>query len=197
MTYGPHDEERSRVEFARREKVDPQKFWDITMDMDKPIKMDVERTYAPTGKEITAREAYEKTFADQLTSQVLWSQEHYESAVAWYNNHLKNGGYAGELAYMNFLNDVAEEGNDLIREKTKTYGASWKKRGGAGAWFTTVRPWDRLEHIVAAYGGDVFMAIAADPSGSDGSALACIRDIRNYLTLIEAETRATGLVSPS
>ncbi len=98
------------------------------------------------------------------------------------------------MSYMDHLRGVVLAGVALVVEKTRTYGPSWKRRGGAGAWFTTVRPWDRLETIVDRHGGDVFAAVAADPSGSDGSALACIRDVRNYLMLIEAEMVARGTV---
>ena len=91
------------------------------------------------------------------------------------------------MGYMDNLEHVALAGVELIHRKTETYGDSWKRRGGAGAWFTTVRPWDRLEGIVARHEGNVLAAIAADLTGADGSALACVRDIRNYLTLIEAE----------
>lgn len=91
-----------------------------------------------------------------------------------------------DMRYMDSLEEIALEGVQLIREKTATYGDSWKRRGGQGAWFTTVRPWDRLEGIVHRHGGDVIAAVLADPTGADGSALACIRDLRNYLLLIEA-----------
>lgn len=94
------------------------------------------------------------------------------------------------MLYMDHIDNVATESLMLIREKTVTYADSWKKRGGPGAWFTTVRPWDRLEHIVRSFDGDIFRAIESDPTGQDGSALACIRDVRNYLILIEAEMEA-------
>lgn len=99
------------------------------------------------------------------------------------------------MTYMDHLRAVALAGVALIVKKTKTYGPSWKKRGGAGAWFTTVRPWDRLESIVGQHGGDVFAAVSADPSGKDGSALACLRDIRNYTILIEAEMVGRDIIT--
>lgn len=98
------------------------------------------------------------------------------------------------MSYMDHVRAVALAGVAVIVEKTRTYGPSWKRRGGPGAWFTTVRPWDRLETIVERHGGDVLAAVAADPSGADGSALGCLRDIRNYTILIEAEMVARGVV---
>ncbi len=41
---------------------------------------------------------------------------------------------------------------------------------------------------------DVFEAIEAKPDGSDGTVLAEIRDLRRYLTLVEAEMMARGVV---
>jgi hypothetical protein len=95
-----------------------------------------------------------------------------------------------DMRYMDRLGAVVADAVGLIREKSLTYQDSWKRRGGPGAWFTVVRPWDRLETIVAQHGGDIFAAIEADTTGRDGSALACVRDILNYMILIEAEGRA-------
>lgn len=95
-----------------------------------------------------------------------------------------------DMEYMNYLDVTVLDAVTLIRSKTRTYGDSWKRRGGPGAWFTTVRPWDRLEGIVASHGGDIFTAVEADPTGQDGSALACVRDLMNYCILIESHARA-------
>lgn len=99
-----------------------------------------------------------------------------------------------DMGYMRQLSAVTAQGIRVIQQKTLTYGDSWKRRLGPGAWFTMVRPWDRLENIVSGHSGDIFAAISVDPSGADGSALACVRDLRNYLTLIEAEMVSRGVV---
>jgi hypothetical protein len=43
---------------------------------------------------------------------------------------------------------------------------------------------------------DVFAKIVEDPSGKDGSMLACLRDLRRYCLLVEAEMVARGVVVP-
>lgn len=43
---------------------------------------------------------------------------------------------------------------------------------------------------------DVFAKIEEFPSGADGTVLACIRDLRRYLLLIEAEMVSRGFVRP-
>lgn len=54
-----------------------------------------------------------------------------------------------------------------------------------------------LTHLQKSYvAEDVFARIEEDPSGADGTVLACIRDLRCYFTLIEAEMMARGVVIP-
>lgn len=43
---------------------------------------------------------------------------------------------------------------------------------------------------------DIFAKIEEKPAGEDGTVLACVRDLRCYLTLIEAEMMARGVVTP-
>jgi len=66
--------------------------------------------------------------------------------------------------------------------------ASWKKRDGAGAFFTIARPWDRFESISKTAGYDLFAKIGEEGlEGQDGTLIACVRDLRRYLMLVEAE----------
>lgn len=112
--------------------------------------------------------------------------------------------------HMDHLEAVAAADVEALREKERTYGGSWKKRGGVGAFMMLARKWDRLETILQdvvlatdgvgmkktkGWGYDVFRAIASDPSGADGSALAEVRDLRRYLLLVEAEMVARGVVA--
>jgi len=93
-----------------------------------------------------------------------------------------------KLRYHRHLESIAKADIEYVRRKDKQYDASWKKRGGQGAFFTVVRPWDRFESISREAGYDIFEKIRAEGlSGPDGSLIACIRDLRRYLLLVEAE----------
>lgn len=90
--------------------------------------------------------------------------------------------------YHNQLAGIATKDLEYIRRKDTQYQASWKRRGGPGAFFTFARPWDRLESIAAKAGYDVFGVIDREGlEGPDGSLIACVRDMRRYLLLLEAE----------
>lgn len=92
------------------------------------------------------------------------------------------------LKYHRHLESIANADIEYVRHKDAQYEASWKKRGGAGAFFTIVRPWDRFDSISRAAHYDVFSKIREEGlQGPDGSLIACVRDIRRYLLLLEAE----------
>jgi hypothetical protein len=86
-----------------------------------------------------------------------------------------------------YLRVITEEDAKITTITDEGYNASWKQRGGAGAFFMLARKWDRIEATVKAKGYDVFMAIAQD-TGPEG-VLDDIRDLRRYLLLVEAEVR--------
>tara|TARA_R110000803_G_scaffold3285_2_gene11177 strand:- start:5028 stop:5486 length:459 start_codon:yes stop_codon:yes gene_type:complete len=122
-----------------------------------------------------------------------------------------------QTGHVHFLNHIAIADVKYIKEQEKTYQGSWKKRGGAGAFMNLGRKWDRLEQFMAqGYDGvdkyDVFAAIQSDsddfpldlvdtPSSHDGTVLDQVRDLRQYLMLVESEvmrTQALGkLQNPS
>ena len=84
---------------------------------------------------------------------------------------------------MKGLNGItAADINGLIKAE-KSYGDSWKKRGGVGAFMMLARKWDRLENHVKAFNYDIFEAAFADvrPEGI----IDDIRDLRRYLLLVE------------
>ena len=75
----------------------------------------------------------------------------------------------------------------ILEDKDREYGSSWKQRGGAGAFFSFVRKWDRIEKQCKEKGYDVFECIRQDqrPEGI----LDDIADLRRYLLLVETEMK--------
>jgi len=95
-----------------------------------------------------------------------------------------------ENKYLEFLLATAESDVEALVEAEKSYGNSWKKRGGANAWFMLCRKFDRMEIQCKSHHWDVFEAIDADqrPEGI----IDDIRDLRRYLLLVECEMLARG-----
>ena len=93
--------------------------------------------------------------------------------------------------YHQCLQKVADRDVKITIPKDKTYGASWQKRGGVGAFMMLARKWDRIEEMLSHPKGtskyDIFEAVQDNPSGEDGTVLAEVRDLRRYLLLVEAE----------
>jgi hypothetical protein len=83
------------------------------------------------------------------------------------------------------LRKLTEEDIECLVKAERSYGDSWKKRGGIGAFMMLARKWDRLENKTDEYGWDIFEAIQDDnrPEGI----LDDIRDLRRYLLLVEEE----------
>ena len=81
------------------------------------------------------------------------------------------------------LNGISAADIDGLVKAEKSYGDSWKKRGGVGAFMMLARKWDRLENHVKKYNYDIFEAVNNDirPEGI----IDDIRDLRRYLLLVE------------
>jgi hypothetical protein len=101
--------------------------------------------------------------------------------------------------YLDFLRAVAESDVRGLGNAEKSYGNSWKRRGGVDTFNMLARKWDRVEKRLAtsiepgtcASGAspyDIFEHIAADTT-SDGF-IDDVRDLRRYLMLTEAEITA-------
>lgn len=94
----------------------------------------------------------------------------------------------GLFDYHKHLQDIVDKDIAYVRKKDVQYSASWKRRGGPGAFFTIARPLDRWESISAGAGYDIFKKILSEGLvGTDGDLIACVRDTRRYLLLLEAE----------
>lgn len=116
------------------------------------------------------------------------------------------------MGYLNNLDRVAAADVAGLKKAAESYGDSWKKRGGVGAFMMLARKWDRLEKAlnpdqaegdsreapIAARANapvpafDIFAAAKADPR-SEGI-IDDIRDLRRYLLLVEAELIAQEVV---
>lgn len=104
-------------------------------------------------------------------------------------------GFLMSNKYLDYVGDIAAEDVCGLRKAEQSYGDSWKRRGGVGAFMMLARKWDRLEKQVQKHGWDVFVAIREDqrPEG----VIDDIRDLRRYLNLVEAEMRACEVISAS
>jgi hypothetical protein len=115
---------------------------------------------------------------------------------------------AGKLAdsgrkYLGRLAALAKRDVDRIRQKEKSYGNSWKRRGGISAFMMLARKWDRIEQRITrriepaagapgASRDNIFEHIAADRRAE--GVLDDIGDLRRFLLLLEAEMAARGKV---
>jgi hypothetical protein len=99
-------------------------------------------------------------------------------------------------SYLDYLQAVAESDISGLKNSEKSYGNSWKLRGGVDTFHMLRRKWERLEGRAAgnieaagtapgASPYDIFEHIAAD-RGADGF-IDDVRDLRRYLVLVEAE----------
>ncbi len=92
--------------------------------------------------------------------------------------------------YLKYLQEVVDEDVRVLCEKEESYGDSWMKRGGIGAYFVMIRKYDRLDTVMPRFGYDIFKAIESDTR--EEGILDDVQDLRRYLTLIEAQIRVRG-----
>jgi hypothetical protein len=91
--------------------------------------------------------------------------------------------------------DVTTADREGLIEAQRSYGDSWKKRGGVGAFMNVCRKWDRLDVMLSSDSEprpqyDIFRAIEQEvKNGTAGEdkVLDAVRDLRRYLVLVEAE----------
>jgi len=91
----------------------------------------------------------------------------------------------GDFRYHKHLPDIAAADISKVQEKDISYGASWKKRGGVGAFMMLCRKWDRIEKLASDQGYDLFKAM----KDNAGDIMDDIGDLRRYLMLAEAELK--------
>ena len=84
------------------------------------------------------------------------------------------------------LRMIASADVTILEDKGKSYGSSWRKRGGAGAFMMLARKWDRIENQMEAAGYDIFEPVRKEMvAGTTDGLLDDIRDLRRYLLLVE------------
>ena len=87
------------------------------------------------------------------------------------------------LANYQMISHLAQKDVEKLKEAENSYGKSWRRRGGVGAFMMLARKWDRIENQTAKFKYDVFETIYNDRS--DSGILDDIRDLRRYLLLVE------------
>lgn len=99
--------------------------------------------------------------------------------------------------HLNFLDDVCNADIAVLKVKDREYGASWKADGGVSTFHMLKRKWDRLMVALKETSPEgwvnyknLFQAIMED-ARSEGI-IDDIRDLRRYLTLVEAELLSRG-----
>jgi hypothetical protein len=68
---------------------------------------------------------------------------------------------------LNYLQRVAESDISGLWRAERSYGNSWKRRGGVGAFMMLARKWDRIEQRVAGPAGAAGVGAAASPAQGD------------------------------
>tara|TARA_R110002020_G_scaffold165813_5_gene353553 strand:+ start:14996 stop:15268 length:273 start_codon:yes stop_codon:yes gene_type:complete len=81
------------------------------------------------------------------------------------------------------LNNIAATDVEALVQAEKSYGDSWRKRGGIGAFMMLARKFDRIEIQSQTQGYDIFEAYAQDKR--EEGILDDIQDLRRYLLLVE------------
>tara|TARA_R110000782_G_scaffold73528_1_gene147115 strand:+ start:13 stop:321 length:309 start_codon:yes stop_codon:yes gene_type:complete len=94
-----------------------------------------------------------------------------------------------EFSKFESMRVIAQTDVDKLEEAEKSYGISWRQRGGVGAFMMLARKWDRIENQVKKHSYDIFESFTAD-SRTEGI-LDDIQDLRRYLLLVEEHVTET------
>ena len=90
------------------------------------------------------------------------------------------------------IRDIAQNDIRSLIESEKSYGDSWKRRGGTGAFMMLARKFDRIEQQSEKCNYDVFTA-GSTFTGEEGL-LDDIGDLRRYLLLVEHHIRYAQII---
>ena len=81
------------------------------------------------------------------------------------------------------MRDIAQKDLGALKRAEESYGDSWRRRGGVGAFMMLARKFDRIEPQSEKHGWDVFEA--GEAFKGEAGLLDDIRDLRRYLILVE------------
>jgi len=81
------------------------------------------------------------------------------------------------------VKSIAQEDIHSLIESEKSYGDSWRRRGGTGAFMMLARKFDRIEQQSKDCNYDIFEA--GDKYNGEDGLLDDIGDLRRYLLLVE------------
>lgn len=90
------------------------------------------------------------------------------------------------------LRVLMERDRNNLLKKNREYDQSWLRRGGVGSFMMLARKMDRIEPACEKHNYDIFQAIKEDCR--EEGILDDIRDLRNYLYLVEEEMMHRGVV---
>ena len=90
-----------------------------------------------------------------------------------------------EMTKWENMKNIAQEDINTLKKAEDSYGDSWKRRGGIGAFMMLARKFDRIENQTSQHNWDIFEA--GDVYAGDEGLLDDIRDLRRYLILVENE----------
>jgi len=71
---------------------------------------------------------------------------------------------------------IAQKDLDALKRAEESYGNSWRRRGGVGAFMMLARKFDRIEHQCEKHGWDIFGA--GEAFKGETGLLDDIRDLR-------------------
>lgn len=95
------------------------------------------------------------------------------------------------------ISRLANDDVAVLKEKGKSYGNSWRKRGGVGAFMMLARKWDRIEKQCEEKGYDIFDVLSGAAGRVDKSFADDIADLRRYLLLVEGYVRTSAPAMPA
>ena len=88
-------------------------------------------------------------------------------------------------ADFNLMKEIAQNDLQALQRAEQSYGDSWKRRGGVGAFMMLARKFDRIEQQSEKHGWDIFKS--GEVYSGEAGLLDDVRDLRRYLLLVEQE----------